>query len=109
MIIVGSSGTVRTEDTDFDIIVTPFNSLGTITLVLGQLSNINYKVSSTIFSQTAASITSNSVDISACGDLVTEFLYSSGAALTGDPFSNNGGFSVYTTDVSKVGTHDIRA
>ena len=72
---------------------------------MNQLADTTYTVGSTKVSPYTASISSNQ-DISTCGTLVTEFLYSSRAALTGDPFSSSDNrFDIYTADISKAGTH----
>ena len=86
-------------------------ALGTITLTMDQLIDTTYDVGATKVSPYTVSILSNPADISVCGNLVTEFLYSSGTALTGDPFtySATNGFSIYTADTSKTGTHEMRA
>ena len=76
---------------------------------MNQLADTTYTVGSTKVSPYTASISSNQ-DISTCGTLVTEFLYSSRAALTGDPFSSSDNrFDIYTADISKAGTHEMRA
>ena len=79
---------------------------------MDQLTDTTYSVGSTEVSPySVVKITPTPADISACGDLVTEFLYASGAALTGDPFSSSAAnsFSIYTADSSKTGTHAMRA
>ena len=89
-----------------------FNIAPTITINAALFPNLSYELSSALVSKTLeeAQFVSTTAP-SYCGAFSTSLTYADGSALTGDPFTvltdSTGGFTIQTSDASKVGTHTL--